>query len=625
MKRTGEQLVSQELLRTKSRTNCGSGAQFRKRSAGQDRLALSWGQFWGILRYLRGFERQIATILLLTMVTTGLSVLQPWPLKVLLDYALSDAALPAWLAAVLEAASLSGPLETALFAAAAVVAIYSFGAVVTYVTGSMSASVGQRATYRVARAIIDAAQRRSLLHQNRQSVSDLLNTLTGDSWSVYTVFSAGLVAPVQLVLGAVGMGAVMFALDPGLGALILVLTPPAAVLNYLLTERLVAREVAQRKLQSRLWDLVRGTLTHFRFIKASQLEAHNAQRLRALQAEAEDIARARAHLSQQREAVNVLSLAATVALVLYFGAFRVVEGDLLIGSLVIAIAYARRLHALFKSALESYGKLRSASVSVARITDALRPDAAIPEPAVPDHLPADAVRAGLAISFCDVGFCFSPQAPVLRGVSLDVAAGERIAIVGPSGAGKTTLVSLLARFADVDSGAVKIAGKDIRTLKISSLRERISFVLQNFLVFPGTVEENIRLGRIDASVEELAAAVASARLRDIIDRLPEGLATRIGDDGIRLSRGELQRIAIARALLKKSGIIVFDEPLASIDRETRDWLINEWNLIFREQTILIITHDTSVRGLVDRVCHLRDGAIVSCEAGARATAGKVPS
>ena len=584
------------------------------------RTKATWSEVRSILRFLIDERLRVLAVVALTVGGAALTVLQPWPLKLIIDYALTKAPPPPILVDALTLFSASAePMSVALLAVAGLVGIFVIGAALSYANQVQSALIGQRSAYRVACAIVEAAQRRSLLRQRRRSVAELLNTLTGDTWSIHTIFASGLIAPIQIVIGVIGIGTVALMLEPTMGLLILALTPLMAAANVMLARRLAVRTTQQRALQSRIWALTRGMLKHLRFVKAMQLEDRNMTRLETLHREAETNARAAAWLNQRREAVNVMAPVITVATVLFVGAHAVLDGSMLIGTLVLLIAYTRQLHGLFKSALQTYVRLRSASVNVARISDALREDDALPEAREPQTLPLSH-GAGLSLRMDHVHFGYDNETRALRGVDIDVDAGERIAIIGPSGAGKSTLVSLLARFADADEGRVELGGVDVRDVALAELRTRFAFVLQDFLVFPGSVEENVRYGRPDATPAEVAAVVAAARLDTVVARLPDGMETRIGADGVNLSGGEQQRVAIARAMLRRADVVVLDEPLAAIDAQTREWLIDSWDRLFTGQTVVIISHDRSVRRLVDRLCHLRDGAVAMWEAGDR-TAG----
>jgi len=303
-------------------------------------------------------------------------------------------------------------------------------------------------------------------------------------------------------------------------------------------------------------------------------------------------------------AVSNLLLAMGTALVLWLGARQVWQGSLTVGDLVVFVSYLASLYAPLNAIMQTYGVVQSARAGVGRVFEILDRE----------HTVADGSRllsrARGAVRVENVTFSYPTGQPALRHVSFEAEPGRTIAIVGPTGAGKSTLVSLLPRFIDPDQGRVEIDGMDIKELRLASLRRNISMVLQPPMVFPISIRENIAYGRPGASDAEVERVARLARAHDFIARLPEGYASVIGEQGSTLSEGERQRLTIARALLRDAPILILDEPTSSVDAETEGLIMEGVRALMSGRTTFVIAHRlATIRG-ADLILVMRDGEIV---------------
>jgi ATP-binding cassette subfamily B protein/subfamily B ATP-binding cassette protein MsbA len=304
-----------------------------------------------------------------------------------------------------------------------------------------------------------------------------------------------------------------------------------------------------------------------------------------------------------------LTTAVGTAATLWVGAHHVLDGRLSVGSVLVFLSYLGSLYGPLESVMYTPSTLQGAAGSARRVLEVF----AI-EPEVRDQPGAAALpRSRGQVTLDDVRFGYEPDRPVLRGISLEVLPGQTVALVGATGAGKTTLVSLVPRFFDPWSGRVLIDGHDVRQVQLKSLREQIALVPQEPFLFPFSLAENIAYGRPGASQAEIEAAAKAANLHEFISRLPEGYATKVGERGATLSGGERQRLSIARALLKDAPILILDEPTSALDVETEKLLLEALRRLMDGRTTLLIAHRLSTVRHADRIVVLKDGHVVETE------------
>jgi subfamily B ATP-binding cassette protein MsbA len=305
-----------------------------------------------------------------------------------------------------------------------------------------------------------------------------------------------------------------------------------------------------------------------------------------------------------------IDILATVGLVLvvWFGALAVWSGSLSAGGLVAFLSYLGALYAPIQTLSRLSGVVQRAQVGAERVVEVFDADPSLVERRTARALPA--VR-GL-LEFRDVCFGYDPHAPVLRGLDLTIAPGETVALVGASGAGKTTLVSLLLNYYDADDGLIAIDGQDVRQFTPPSVRQQIAAVLQEPMLFQASVRENLRYGRLNASDAEIEDAARIAQADQFIRQLPDGYDTQIGPRGARLSGGQRQRIAIARALVKNAPVMVLDEATSALDPSTEAQVLHGLRTRLRDSAVLIVAHRISTVRHADRIAVLQDGRVAEC-------------
>lgn len=553
-----------------------------------------------LLHYVRPYRAPFALALGQVALMSAVDLLRPWPLKIIVDSVLGNRPLPFGLRPAVDKSAL-------LFACAfALVALQATLAVLSYWNNRTTITIGQNMVNDLRSDLYQHLQRLSLsFHVNRQ-VGDLLYRLTWDTYAVQALTMNGIFPIASAAMFLVGMTVVLLRIDWVLTLVALAVCP----ILYLAIQRMTARitdvSVSARELESGVYSLVQHGLSAIRVVQAfTQEEAEHRRFLD--QSYASLSASRRLYLVQTLYSgfVNTLITAGTAS-VLWLGARRVLTGTMSVGDVLVFLGYVTALYAPVNSLSQTYSTIQSAKTGMWRVFEILE----APEVVAGGPLPIDRTKLRGEIRFEDIGFSYDGKRAVLSDVSFTAPAGSSVALVGPTGAGKSTLVSLLPRFYDPRSGRVLLDGVDLREFQLPALRRTIAMVLQPPIVFPATVRENIAYGKPGASAAEIERAAELAQLAPFLARLPEGLETRIGEGGANLSEGERQRLTIARALLRDAPILILDEPTASVDAETEALLIAGLKTLMRGRTIFIIAHRLSTVRDADQILVIRDGKIV---------------
>jgi ATP-binding cassette subfamily B protein/subfamily B ATP-binding cassette protein MsbA len=466
--------------------------------------------------------------------------------------------------------------------------------------------VGQKMVYDLTCDIFAHVQRRSLIFHTRNSVGDLMSRITGDSWCIHTITDTLLFAPGHALVTIIAMVFVMTQINLELTLMALAVAPlmTAASLFFGKKIRKVARQ--KRDSESRIQSHVQQTLSGIVVVKAFAQEEREHDRFREF---------ARAAIGAHKRSTltgsfyNLLSGGFNSlgnGLILYFGAHYVISGKLTIGSLLVFISYLGTLQGQLKSFTGIYSALQNAGASVDRVMEVLAAEQEVKNN--PDARPLTNVQGH--VRFENITFGYEENQPILRDVSFEALPGQTVAIVGHTGAGKSTLVSLVPRFFDAWTGTVKIDNRDVREIELKSLRSQIGIVLQEPFLFPLSIAENIAYGRPNANRAEIEAAAVDANAHEFIEQLPEGYNTIIGERGATLSGGERQRLSIARALLKNAPVLILDEPTSALDARTESLLLEALERLMNNRTTFIIAHRLSTIRKADQILVLDKGKIV---------------
>lgn len=559
------------------------------------------------LPLLRPYWKELCLAVVAVVLGSSISVLQPWPLKVVIDLVLSHRhhsrvpLLSSWL----DHALLS-PKQIIYGGCAASLLMAVLRGTLNYSFTRLLGNAAQQFVFALRRLLFAHLQRLSLRFHDSQQTGDLATRLTADIQSIQDLIMTGVNLLGTSGLRLVGMLVLMFWLDWRFTLAALSVVPALYPLVFRYTRRIKRAARRARKSTGSMAALAQEVFASIRIVQGLAQEEQIDERFEArsegyLQAYLESV-RYQARVGPLADLIGALGL----TIVIWYGANGVLSGRLTTGDVVIFFAYAtdffRPMRALGRSSI-LYNR---AIVAAERIVEVM---------AVQSEL-KDQPEARTAPRFCgkiefrDVAFEYWPGRPILSQVNLAIAAGEKIAIVGGTGAGKSTLVSLVLRFYDTTQGAIFIDGKDIRSYNLLSLREQISLVLQDSLLFSGTIRENIAFGCPRASDERIAAAARIANADEFIQRLPSGYHAVVAERAATLSGGQKQRIAIARAVLRDAPIVILDEPTTGLDAASEHLVLEALERAVAGRTALIIAHRLATVRLADRIVVLDRGQII---------------
>jgi ATP-binding cassette subfamily B protein len=534
------------------------------------------------------------------------NLLEPWPLKIVLDNVLRQKMSGGWLNRLISSFTGGDKLAILEFAAIAVMAIAAVGGLCSYAEKLLTTSTGQWVTHDLRQTLYFHIQRLSLAYYDQSRAGDLISRVTSDIDAIQSFIVSGMLDSLINVLTLVGMVAVMFYIDWRFTLVALSVAPllAAVVFRYTRNIKKASREV--RKKESEIVSVIQEVISSIHVVKAFAREDYEMHRLEEESLENVEIAlRARSLKARLAPLVAVITAAGT-GLVLWFGGRLALSGSLSAGSLIVFIAYLGKMYKPMQELSKMTDSYSKAAVGYERIQEIVNSDGYVKD------LPGawDAPRFKGAIEFDDVTFAYDSNKVALKNVSLRIEPGQIAAIVGPTGAGKTTLVSLIPRFYDPISGAVKIDGMDVRSFKQKSLRSQVSLVLQETVLFHGSVWHNIAYGKPDASRAEIYRAAELANAQEFIEKLPEGYNTIVGERGATLSGGQRQRIAIARAVIRNTPILILDEPSAGLDAESERLVFEALDRLMKGKTSIVIAHRFSTIRDANIIFVIKDGEIV---------------
>jgi ATP-binding cassette, subfamily B, bacterial len=543
-----------------------------------------------VLARLRPYRRAFIGAILQVLLIGLLELAKPWPLKIVVDNVLGGHPF-----AIRGLATLP-PQELLLVACGLLVGVYALLGALAVTSNYATINVGQRMVNDFRSELYAHLARLSLAFHSRRQVGDLLYRLTSDTFAIQTLTMNGFFPILTSLVLLVGMIVVMVRMDPLLTLVSLAIVPLLFLSIARLSVRITTLSTDARVKESAFWSVAQRTMGAIRVIQAFTTEDEEHRRF--VDRSAESLAanlRLYTFQSVYSAFVNVL-IACGTAVVLWLGARHVLDGTLTVGQVLVFTSYLASLYAPINSLTQTWGLIQSAKETRSDLPDG------------PRALERGEVHG--AVTFEDVRFGYDASREVLSGVTFHARAGDLIAVVGATGAGKTTLVSLIPRFYDLTAGRVLLDGIDVREFQLRALRQQVAMVLQQPIVFPTTVGENIAYGRPDASAAQIATAARLAQLDDFLARLPEGLETPIGESGATLSGGEQLRITIARAILRDAPLLILDEPTAALDANTEARVLAGLEQLMEGRTSFVIAHRLSTVRRADVILVLDQGRIL---------------
>jgi ATP-binding cassette subfamily B protein len=557
-----------------------------------------------LARELRPYWLRIAGLLLVSMLATPLALLTPVPLKIVIDSVLGDRPVPAPLAPVLPAGS-----GGALLAAAALllVAIATLTQLQDLTAAVLRVHTGERLVLDLRTRLFRHLQRLSVSYHDLRGTTDSTYRIQYDAMSVQGIATDTVPSFVTAAVTLVAMLTVTMMIDLPLGLVALGVVPILLVVSWRYRRRLRRQARRVKRLESGAMSLVQEALAGARVVQAFGREAHEEQRF-TRQFHDSMWARVRYAVASSGYAVVVgVTVAAGTAAVLYLGVRHVQSGRITLGDLVLIMAYLGQLYAPLKTMSKKAGSLQGYLAGAERVFGLLdeQPDVRERPGARPLR------RARGEIVFDRVWFGYHPQQPVLEEVSLVVPPGTRVGVVGATGAGKTTCVSLLNRFYDPTAGRILLDGIDLRDYRLAELRNQFAIVLQEPLLFSTSIGENIAYARPEAGLEDIVAAATAAGAHEFIAALPDGYDTRVGERGARLSGGERQRVSLARAFLRDAPVLILDEPTSAVDTRTEEMIIEAMHRLMAGRTTFMIAHRLGTLRQCDQWVELAGGRLTA--------------
>jgi len=560
-----------------------------------------------VLQLLRPYRWAVAGILGVLMVQIATGLAAPWPLKVVLDSVVGDHPLPSLLQGLLRPI-LGGEsrLHVAGLASIMVVLIALVGAAATYVANYLTETVGQRVGLDLRTRAYHHLQQLSLSYFDHHRVGPILSTLTDDVDTIQDFASASTLGIGTDFLTIFAMLALMLWLQWDFTLIALAVAPLLLLLVSRIRRAVKAATHQVRQRQSDIVALAGEGLQSIRVVKAFDEESLEEKLLTDAGQQAVDAALKARRVKSVVSPIVAVVVAACTALVLWRGSALILSGAMTAGTLTVFVSYLASFFKPVQDLAKLTNTIAMTAVGVERVSALL--DTAPDVVEKPDALDPSRIKG--AVSFHKVGFGYDPATPVLRDVTFDVGPGQLVGIVGHTGSGKSSLVSLIPRFYDPSVGTVRIDGVDVRDFKLHELRRQIGYVLQDTVLFRGTVRDNIAFGRMSATHDEVVTAAKLANAHDFISDLPQGYDSAVGERGATLSGGQRQRIGIARALINDSPILILDEPTAALDAQSEHLVMLALQRLMADRTVLTIAHRLSTIRDADKIIVLEEGRVV---------------
>src|SRR3984957_3436655 len=561
----------------------------------------------GLIRTLvRPYRGTLLVILLAMIVQTVMSVAGPWPLKIVLDNVVGSHKLPPWLDHLL-APLLGGSskMQIAIAAAIAAIIIAVLGALGSYIANYYTTSVGQWVANDLRLRTYHHLQQLSLSYYDQHQTGALLSTITADVQTIQA-FASGSTLDIAIdMLTIVGMLFIMFWLNWDFTLIAVAITPFLLLFVSRFKKAVKKATHEVRRQQSNIVSVVEQGLESMRVVKAFGRQDLAQEELGSVSRATVDAALKARRIKALLSPIVAVTVSLCVAVVLWRGSALIIAGTMTAGALTVFLAYLTKFFKPVQDLATMTNSIAQTAVGVERVQAILDADAITPER--PDAREPKSLKGDIV--FNKVAFAYNSESPVLREVTFHIQPGQMVGVVGPTGGGKSTIVSLIPRFYDPTAGSIQIDGVDIRDYKLQGLRNNIGYVLQETVLFQGTVRENIAYGRAGATEEEIMNAAKLADVDEFVSRMPHGYDSIVGERGDTLSGGQRQRIGIARAIIRNNPILILDEPTAALDTESESMVVKALERLMKGRTVITIAHRLSTIRNSDLIIVLKDGVV----------------
>ena len=565
--------------------------------------------FKRLLQYVAKYKSKLLLIAVLGLIGVVFEVAKPLPIKLVIDNVLSSQPLPGFLSSLFGDTSFLENKKSLLYAcvgAMLLIALFSF--IFNLVIFNLTVGMAQRLVFDLMTDFFAKLQRLSLSFYSKNKVGDLLQRMSGDVFVVYFLV-AQIILPALISLVCLGgMFYIMSRIDLLLAVVAFSVVPVLAIVLGFFAKPMNDTTTVQYKTQGSFSAFLQQSLSSMKIIQAFGRESFMHQKLKIHAQEFSNAFILANRVSMTYNQMSVLITGIASATLVTLGALRGLNGTLSVGDLFIFLGYLAALYGPVNSLTTAIGASIAIGARGKRVFDILDSEEVVKE--IPNALDIKHARGEIEFRNVTFGYGNALQSPVLKNISFKVLPGQVVALVGSTGAGKTSIISLLARFYDPWKGTVLLDEVPITDMKLHSLRENISLVLQEPFIFPMTIVENIAFGNPEASFEDIVEAAKGAQAHDFISSLPNGYDTPISEQGSSLSGGEKQRIAIARAFLKKAPVLILDEPTSAVDSLTEAKIFEALSYFSKGKTVFLISHRLSTIKHADQIITIKNGQVV---------------
>lgn len=554
---------------------------------------------------VKPYRKWLVIVFLAMLLETAASLAAPWPLKIIIDNVVGDHKLPEYLTWLRDLSFGEQTMGLATAAAIGVVIIAVIGAIAGYIDNYYTESVAQYVANDLRLRIYHHLQRLSLQYFDSHKIGNMLSTITTDVTTIQSFASTALLSILIDSLTIIGMLALMFYLNWDFALVAVGITPILLlfVSRFKTAVKKATHEV--RMHQSDIVSVLQQGLESVRSVKAFGRQDMEEERLKDVSIETVDAALKARKVKSLLSPIVAVTVSLCTAFVLWRGAGLILADAMTIGALTVFLSYLSKFFKPVQDFAKMTNVIAQAAVGLERVQSILETEQFIPEK--PDAVEPGKLNGG--IEFEHVAFSYDPEQPVLKDINLIIKPGQRIGVCGPTGGGKSTLLSLIPRFYDPTSGIVKIDNLNAADYKLNGLRDQIGFVLQDTVLFYGTVRDNIAYGNPDASPDEIIEAAKTANADEFISQMPLGYNTMIGERGLTLSGGQRQRLGIARAVVRNSPILILDEPTAALDTDSEKLVMEALERLMKGRTVITIAHRLSTIRDADKIIVIKGGII----------------
>ncbi len=561
-----------------------------------------------VFELIRPYKKWLVLIFAAMLLETAMSLLGPWPLKIIIDNVVGHHALPYWLSWINDLPLGKDKMAIASAAAIGLVLIALIGGIAGYIDNYFTESVAQYVANDLRQKVYHHLQRLSLSYYDSHQIGNILSTITSDVSTIQSFASSALLSILIDALTILGMLGLMFYMNWDFALVAVAVTPLLLlfVARFKTAVKKATHEV--RTQQSTMVSVLQQGLESVRAVKAFDRQDLEETHLKDVSMSTVSASLKARKVKSLLSPVVALIVSGCTAFVLWRGAHLVLIEAMTLGGLTVFLSYLGKFFKPVQDLAKMTTSIAQASVALERIQAILDTDTIIPQK--PDA--KDSTNLKGHIDFEHVAFAYESDTPILSDVHFSIKAGQRIGICGPTGGGKSTVVSLIPRFYDPTKGRVLIDGVDITDYQLhgeKGIRDQIAFVLQDTVLFFGTIRDNIAYGKQDATQQEIEVAAKMANADEFIAKMPHGYDTMVGERGLTLSGGQRQRLGIARAIIRNSPILILDEPTAALDTESEKLVMEALERLMAGRTVIIIAHRLSTIRDADKIVVLKGGYV----------------